>query len=73
MIFQLNELKIPLLAVVTDSVPAYNIARKCIQPAVLDDTRWNSYYNFCRSLSTTKNALQSLATKFKPLTSTTKR
>ncbi|PKC61282.1 hypothetical protein RhiirA1_398538 [Rhizophagus irregularis] len=46
---------------------------KCIQPAVSDDTRWNSYFNCCKSLNVTKNALRSLATKFEPPTSTTRR
>ncbi|GBC16218.2 hypothetical protein RIR_jg32060.t1 [Rhizophagus irregularis DAOM 181602=DAOM 197198] len=139
---QLDELKIPLLAVVTDSAPAYNAARKrlqvqyrntvfllcyahqinlcvdevfkvsselkttsqqalklavyfknannkyfigklrdiqteiygkCIQPVVPSDTRWNSYFNCCKNIIATKNALRSLATKFEPSTSTNKR
>uniref|UniRef100_U9TGN1 DUF659 domain-containing protein n=1 Tax=Rhizophagus irregularis (strain DAOM 181602 / DAOM 197198 / MUCL 43194) TaxID=747089 RepID=U9TGN1_RHIID len=95
MISELNELKIPLLAIVTDSAPAYNAARKrlqtqyrnivflpyiqteiygkCIQPVVPGDTRWNSYFNCCKSIIATKNALRSLATKFEPPTSTTRR
>ena len=31
---------------------------KCIQPSVPGDTRWNSYFNCCKSLNTTKNALR---------------
>jgi hypothetical protein len=31
---------------------------KCIQPAVPGDTRWNSYFNCCKSLIATKNALR---------------
>ena len=31
---------------------------KCIQPAVSEDTRWNSYFNCCKSLNATKNALR---------------
>jgi hypothetical protein len=31
---------------------------KYIQPAVPGDTRWNSYFNCCKSLNATKNALQ---------------
>ncbi|PKB94981.1 hypothetical protein RhiirA5_386324 [Rhizophagus irregularis] len=46
---------------------------KYIQPAVAGDTRWNSYFNCCKSLNATKNALQSLATKFEPSASTTRR
>ncbi|RGB27199.1 hypothetical protein C1646_769409 [Rhizophagus diaphanus] len=86
MISELDKLKIPLLAIVTNSAPAYSeifkvssefkttsqqalklavyfknannkyfigklqdiqmeIYGKCIQPAVSDDTRWNSYFN----------------------------
>ncbi|CAB4386898.1 unnamed protein product [Rhizophagus irregularis] len=142
MISELDKLKIPLLAIVTDSAPAYSAARKrlqtqyrnivflpcyahqinlcvgeifkvssefkttsqqalklavyfknannkyfigklqdiqmeiygkCIQPVVPGDTRWNSYFNCCKSLNTTKNALRSLATKFEPPASTTRR
>ncbi|GES93699.1 DUF659 and ribonuclease H-like domain containing protein [Rhizophagus clarus] len=133
MLIELGELKISLLAVVTDSTPAYNAARKrlqtqyrnivflsCyayqinlyigkifkvssefktisqqalklavyfknannkyfiaknpyIQPAVLSDTRWNSYFNCCKSLNTTKNTLRSLATKFESSASTIRR
>jgi hypothetical protein len=31
---------------------------KYIQPAVPGDTRWNSYFNCCKSLNATKNALR---------------
>ena len=31
---------------------------KCIQPSVPGDTRWNSYFNCCKSLNATKNALR---------------
>jgi len=31
---------------------------KYIQPAVPGDTRWNSYFNCCKSLNVTKNALR---------------
>lgn len=31
---------------------------KCIQPSVPGDTRWNSYFNCCKSLIATKNALR---------------
>ena len=30
---------------------------KCIQPVVPGDMRWNSYFNCCKSLNATKNAL----------------
>lgn len=31
---------------------------KCIQPVVPSDTRWNSYFNCCKSIIATKNALR---------------
>ena len=34
------------------------IYEKCIQPSVPEDTRWNSYFNCCKSLNATKNALR---------------
>ncbi|PKY35563.1 hypothetical protein RhiirB3_456524 [Rhizophagus irregularis] len=87
MISEINKMKITLLAIVTDSAPAYNAARKrlriqyrnieiygkYIQPAIPGDTRWNSYLNCCQSLISTKEALRSLAAKFEPFISSKRR
>ncbi|GBC42490.2 uncharacterized protein OCT59_018644 [Rhizophagus irregularis] len=63
MISEINKMKITLLAIITDSVSAYNTAW---YPAIPRDSRWNSYLNCCQSLISTKEALHSLAAKFEP-------
>ncbi|CAB4401278.1 unnamed protein product [Rhizophagus irregularis] len=87
MMSQLDELKIPLLAVVTDSAPAYNAARKRLQVQYRNTVFLPCYaqqINLCvgevfkvlSELKTTSQQalkLASLATKFEPSTSTNKR
>ncbi|GBC05480.1 hypothetical protein RclHR1_06250002 [Rhizophagus clarus] len=80
MVLKINELHIPLLAIVTDSAPAYNAARKRLRIQHRNTVflpcfthQINFYFNCCKSLNAIKNALRSLATKFEPSTFLTRR
>ncbi|RHZ86342.1 hypothetical protein Glove_52g143 [Diversispora epigaea] len=82
MVKELNNKKINICAIVTDSAPAYAASRnqqnlklqlikyetyeKFIAPIVPGETRWNSIYMMCTSLLNTQKALQILAIKFEP-------